>query len=664
MEYYNNILCVDASWLISEGIISKSNYDKLSNTKDLQIIRRGCRGVTALVSYESMPERFKREVDARVDVRKAVQENLIEQAIAHDGEASAYYDEYRIDEYRSLPPKRRREYYTNAIILDAIHRVIETKKSWCRSKRKAFSRFWDRISEAVNELDPAKYPHSLPENERSLERRYKEYLEGGYEILIHKNYRAGHKNAAKIKDDVQESAMAMLVSDPRNLDDVQVSRLYNMLSEQMGWNKISSSTVAVWRDKLDSDIYARRHGVKKHRDNKAMQVKRAAPKTALTYWCLDGWDVELLYQKEVIGKDGKRKVTYHNRLTCVFVIDVCNKYPIGYAIGDSESGELIKEALRNAAQHTEQLFGQMYRTTQIQCDNYARKAMWDTYELMAHYVTPAAVGNAKSKVVEPWFRYFNKKYCQLLPNWSGHGVTARKENQPNVDFLNKHKKDFPTLEQAIMQVTTAITKERFELYDDYVKRYEATPMERKLPLPYEQYLLHYGARTGYRNMLQGSGLKVTIEGVKRDYDCFNPEFRRHASEKWEVCYDPDDKRQALAVSEDGRMQFLLEEKYVQPMALVDRQEGDYEQLERVWGYNKQQAEETANRISAHQETFTALVEGRKELDTLIKLLLVDSGGQHKDNRNAARLKRKRTVPVEAEIIGEVVDSEGNMYDDY
>jgi hypothetical protein len=59
------------------------------------------------------------------------------------------------------------------------------------------------------------------------------------------------------------------------------------------------------------------------------------------------------------------------------------------------------------------------------------------YSAIANKVTPARVGNAKAKVIEPYFKRLNKNYCQLLPNWSGFGVTAKKESQPNAEFLNK-----------------------------------------------------------------------------------------------------------------------------------------------------------------------------------------------------------------------------------
>lgn len=261
MQYYNNILTVEARWLIAEGIMTEVNYRNLTNRKDIRIVRRGCRGQEALVDYESMPERFRRKVDAIVkDPYKAVKVNMVEEYIAHSAEASDYFDRYQIGDDRHLPVDKRREYYANAIVLDAIGTLIGNRSAKRRALGGKATRFWEEISQAVQDLDCTRYPHALPANARSLERKYKAYRADGYESLIHRTYIIGNKNAAKVSDNNQVSALGVLISDPRNLDNEQVARIYNTLAAQMLWKTITASTVAVWRDKLDNDIYARRHG--------------------------------------------------------------------------------------------------------------------------------------------------------------------------------------------------------------------------------------------------------------------------------------------------------------------------------------------------------------------------------------------------------------------
>ena len=170
-------------------------------------------------------------------------------------------------------------------------------------------------------------------------------------------------------------------------------------------------------------------------NTRQMQVKRTRPTAALAMVSMDGWTVELLYQATHTDKKGHNITTYSNRLTLVVLIDVMNDYPLGYAIGEGESPDLIRQAIQNAIDHTRQLFGHWHILNQLQCDNYQKKALMPTYALVADKVTPARVGNAKAKPVEPYFSYLNTTYCQLLDNWSGFGVTSNPLRQPNAESL-------------------------------------------------------------------------------------------------------------------------------------------------------------------------------------------------------------------------------------
>ena len=62
VQYYNNTLALEASWLVEQEVISKDNYDILQRRNKIHVLRRGCMNTPALVAYDSMPERFKRRV--------------------------------------------------------------------------------------------------------------------------------------------------------------------------------------------------------------------------------------------------------------------------------------------------------------------------------------------------------------------------------------------------------------------------------------------------------------------------------------------------------------------------------------------------------------------------------------------------------------------------
>lgn len=630
MEYYNNILAIQAMDIINSGIMTKDHYDQLIHRSDLQVVRRGCRNTPALVAFDSIPDRFKTAIVEKTgDPYKAAKLNQLEERILHNAETSAYFESFTLADGRHLKPDTRREYYSNAMVLDAIHRLIGDKRAKHSALGHNTKRAWVQIAEAVEDVDRSKFPHTLPANPRRLEDRYKRYQKEGIQSLIHHGFL--NKSAAKINDDIKESFLVELLADPRNLDNEQVRGLYNQVATKMNWKLITGSAVGVWRDKLETTIYAGRRGSTAFSNQKAMQVKRTAPTQPLYYITMDGWDVALLYQKFENGR-----TTYHHKPTVIIILDPCIKYPLGFAVGTHEHPALIKEALRDAARHTQQLFGQMYRAHQLQSDRYALSTLMPLYEAAAEKVTPARVKNAKAKVVEPYFNRLNKTFCQLMPNWSGFGITSGKERQPNIEFLNKYRAEFPDFAGVCQQVTNIVNQERLMKVQRYLELWNKLPESEKIVMPRESYLLNYGETTGYTNMLMGSGLHPTINGIKMDYDCFDMAFRKHSTVRWEVRYDPDDLTHALAVSENQELRFMLEEKYVQPMALKDRKPGDSNQLQRVREYNKALETSITETRAITGSIVRETIDRNPELETLKKLLIVDSRGQHKDQLSAAK----------------------------
>lgn len=660
MEYYNNTLCIEARWMIDNGVMTEAQYGHATKRKQLVVERAGCRGTPALVAYESMPERFKQAVIEIIggSPYDKVKVSQIEIRIEPMAQISTFFEEeYKLADGRRIPKATRLEYYTNAIILEAIHKMIVDKKMRQKSKGSRVRVKWDEISEGVQNLDASKYPHTLPSNPRRLNDRYKRYRKEGPVSLIHKNFTNNH--AAKVDDDIKESYLTELLAAPNNLDNAQVARMYNMIAGNMGWKNITSSAVANWREKLDTTIFAGRQGSVGFSNKVAMQAKRKAPSQPMLYWTMDGWDAELMYQKT---EDGK--TSYHHRPTIVVVLDTCLNYPIGYAIGTHETPELIKAALRNAANHTAQLFGTMHRVHQIQMDRYAIKKMTPVYETMGDKVTPARAKNAKAKVIEPYFNRLNKKWCQLLPNWSGFGITTNRERQPNTEYLNKYKTSFPDFEGVCQQLDMIMAREREEKIERYMELWNAMDDSMKIELTAESYLLQFGETTGFTNLMQGSGLHPTLLGQKRTYDCFDISFRDHSATKWKVLYDPDNLERVLAVNEDESLRYMMEEKYVQPMALVEREEGDAEQLARIGNFNKSLIEEVTERralsgsiVRQHMEETNAIEDG-----TLKRLLITDSRGQHKNVKSKARTGYISHPIQDARIIED--DEETSIFDKY
>lgn len=629
-ETYNNITAVPVRAIIEAGIISKPNYDKLVRAKKVKVLQRGCLGTPALADFSSFPERFRRVMETVFGDPKAERSaNALAEFLGQDTKAIEFYSSYEVDDNRYLPAETIKEYYANACVLNAIHLLLNSRRSLQKMCGGTVKAYWQTIAKNVMDIDRSLYPHTLPTNYRCLKDRYNQYQKGGYKVLIHKNF--CNNNSAKVAEDAQQALLIEFMADPRNLDNAQVAMLYNTMARAMGWKEITPAAVGIWRQKNETMIYAGRRGSTAFRNKKTMQVHRSAPTAPLYYLTLDGWDVELMYQEF----DGK-KTTYHQRPTAVVVLDPSVKYILGYALGTHETPELIAQALRNAMCHTAKLFGQMYRSHQIQSDRYAIKKMTPFYEAIAHLSTPAKAHNAKTKVIEPYFYKLNHDYCQLEKNWSGYGVTTDKENQPNIEYLNKYKKDFPDFEGVCKQFSEIIEKERAKKIDEYMKLWSATAEDDKLEMSVENYLLTFGITKGKTVMREASGLHKTIDGIKYTWDCFNPAFRNYDHIGWTILFDPTDMTRALAVNDDRTLRFLLEKPYTQPMALKDRKPGDSGELQRVREFNASLEKQVADFREQNILKMATVVGVMQQNELLQKFCLTDSEGQHKNNRNASR----------------------------
>ncbi len=640
-ETINNRVCVTVQEL--DGILSYAALASLQRRDQVQCAQRGCRNTSALYYVDSLPYKYRCEVYKRYpDLNAQAAAKPFIETVEPDGEAINFYEGYTFEDGSHLTPEKVEEYSNNAAILNAFGAWLDGSNSM--RKRTSHPQcpkgeFWAAAANALPRLADT-YPNSLPENPRRLQDKYNQYKKDGYKALIsgkHKN-----SNAAKVSTEAQKSVIVALCALPNGFDNVFVAKCYNEMAQKAGWETITAPTVARIRKENGLLTDAVRYGKTTFSNTRAMQVTRSKPTGAMLMWSLDGWDAELYYQK----RNAKGVTTYNNRKVLEVVLDPCCDFPIGYAIGDTEDANLIAEALRDAANYTRELFGCRYRTCQIQSDHFAMKAMAPYYATVADKITPARVTNAKSKPIERYFRHINETYFKLCANWSGYGITADKKHQPSSEFKNAVKHDFPDEAGVIKQLQAVIAEERRRKMDEYMKFWEATPADRRLPLGDEAFLLRFGRTTGYTNVLEGTGLRPRIEGKKTAYESFDVRFRELAHLRWEVRYDSADLSHILAVSEDGTQRFLLEKKYIQPMALADRQEGDAQQLQKVNEFNRELVER--NRIKFGQLTahVGALIGGSSveqlespdEHNTLAKALLTDSKGQHKSQRASERRK--------------------------
>lgn len=683
---FNNRVCVFANELIAfnpktkvgseRGFISESNYYKMKSKKQIIVLQRSTPDMSAIVDYETMRSDIKQQYDLlngdpRATLATQSQKSLLEEAIVFSNDAFEFYTtKYRYDGGKKLPDAKIDEYTLNVRVLEAILYLRDEHRKDVIGTSGPRVNMWKKLCTLSNDLltlrDPhgkPLFPHTLPQNAASLKRKCQEYedacrisREEGYRYLIHKNF--GNKSAAVVKDEESEAILHKLISLHNNLNSVQIMEEYNKVAEILDKPLINSPvTVDNYKKKMELTTMQGRKGKKVVANTRKMQIHREAPTQALTYWTLDGWTVELLYQKKV-AKDKKANgeekrymmTTYTNRKTIVVVLDACCKYPVGYAIGDHESPALIREALRNAVRHTKELFGDRYKPLQLQSDNYQKGVMVPFYQAMTKYYTPAALGNAKSKIIEPYFKYLNVQHCQKQGNWSGFGITSDQDNQPNMEVINANRHLIPDEETLMGQIEAMMMKERAMKIKDFMAAWEQTEEARKLPFCDEEYLLLMGETTGRTNHINGDGLRLEMQGERINYDTFDISLREHYNEDWIVRYDPEDMSRILisnavrkglkdAGKEIGTLRYMMQKCMKAPMALADQKPEHFEYRNRVKGFNEELQQHIDDKVASVDGHIKNLQQRIPELinNTLLdRYLITDSRGQHKDARSKMR----------------------------
>ena len=444
-----------------------------------------------------------------------------------------------------------------------------------------------------------------------------------------------------------------------NFDAVTIQKFVNFIFEQNGWETVSVATIRKFLAENKHILTPGRQGKRTYENKVAMQVRRKAPEYPLYYWTEDSWTVELSYR--ITGPKGGNKF---GRLVVCVVLDPFNKYPVGYAVGDIENTDLIRAANRNAIIHMQELLGDYYRPWQLQSDNFQIKNLTEFYQAVTKLHTPAQVGNAKAKVIEPYFMYLNKTYCQKMANWTGFNLDANRDNQVNSEMTDQIKNTFPDKAGVCAQIDSIFKYERKIKRDAFLQAWEACPATDKVVLGKKDWIQVFGELLGDRTVkVTGQGLMKTINGVQYVWDSFEPEFRANAHIDWQIFADRYDMTAALAVSPDGKKKFLLHEKRVLPMDARSMTQADWDYLSATNEFNKaNRAAITAMYGDDRQQVELIMKETPLELkddaEMAMKLMLT-YGGQQKDAIQAAKglapaEKKPATIPTVAKCYSDAV----------
>lgn len=439
-EYYqNNILCIQAQWLIDYGIVSEPNYKQLCTRGHIKKVQTGGNGRKALIQFDTMRSDIKNKViELAGDPYEKVTTITFTDYIENDPKAMEFYQTFTLDNGQALPEKNILEYHCNVSIVNAINFIVNSKTAQRKALAGTKTNVWERIAEIVANLPKHTYPHSLPANQRRLKDKVKQYLNEGYEVFIHKNFCS--KNAEKINDDAKSFVLARWCDRVKRVANYnQLLFEYNQEAIEQNWKPLKSeqSLINFLSDpKIEPLWYGYRFGELKSKEKYSFQFSTALPSMRDSLWYSDGTKLNFYYQDE----NGKPQT-----MQVYEVMDAFSEVFLGYHISKTEDYAAQYQAYKMALKVSG------HRPYQIAFDNqggHKRLESGNFLNRISHLAIKTQPYNGKSKTIESAFGRFQTQF--LARDWffTGQNITAKKvSSQANMEFILANVSNLPTLSE-------------------------------------------------------------------------------------------------------------------------------------------------------------------------------------------------------------------------
>lgn len=571
-EYYQNTLCVHSSWLVESLKMPAGTYKSHCKRGYLSLIRRGGNGRTALVEFKTMRKDIKDKVrELAGDPEEAAPRSALEKYIVRNTAPASWFLTYRKPNDVRLSPEKQLEYTTNALILEAIDRVIINQRMNGRKFSGWKARMWSEISDGVNTLPSKKYNHSLPGNMRSLERLYKRFKSEGYAALVHGGI--GNDHSVKITGDVADFILAQYCLPNKPLIPM-VLRVYDSVREKNGWPTLTERVIAAHLQKPEvSRIWTlARHGKERWINEYGHHLKRDRSEWfPNAYWAIDGTKLDWVHYDEKSGSAAQLKIDV--------VFDVFSEKIIGWSLTDDHESHVdhfiaFKQALNTAQTRP-------YLVTYDQQSGHKMKRMQSMYDKLVaqgegaggtHY--PHKVGR-KSNPAEQLFNRFQQEGISTFWFSDKQGVKVRDwDNKPNPDFLHASRHLFHTKDELIKAWELVV-----KMWNE--ARHPKLAMSRNevylMPMPIQERVELYELIDMFwlvetrGSIYERGGIMLRIKGQEYEYEVYNDdgsvdlEFRKkYVGAKLIVRYDPaslDTYVQLLQKNPQGDLELVA---YAQP----------------------------------------------------------------------------------------------------
>lgn len=589
MEYIDNKLCLETNELIPM-IVKRKNYDYHRSAGNFIVHGYGGNGRKVFVEYETMPDQYKKAVvEYYGNPYFYIVKQPILKSLELDITAQEFYQNYILPNGSKLPSSNFSlegkpqinyvERYTEAASwLNMLIRLTNDKQTLKKELNITIGKFW----EASIDLMKSKKVN-LPYSYKRLKGKIKAYGNKDYASLI-ETHKFGNDYSKKIVGEVAEALLKELLTLRNKHADTTIAQEYNKWALSQGLETVTPEAVGYWRKKWKNELILERKGIGKTYNKLSKQARRKRPSAPLLLVNSDDNVLDLYFKTS--NNDWYRPVVY-------VVIDAYNDYILGYAIGDTVTKELIKEAYRNANRHVMYLTGASYCWQQLQTDRWGISGK-NTTELEHFYnsmsiSTPAGLKNSQAKYIERSFgTVWHDTMKKMFPsNYSGHNITAKQKLNP--DTLKPAY--FPEVDKchdmvaAFMEAMRQTSRQGSEMtrQQEWMYAFDNSKKSQSKLLSEELRLQIFGKPHTNRhgklqtNTITSAGLEPTLLGKKRIYELSQDIIFEHIGKSVQVIYDEADLSTVLVTDGKG-LRFLAHEYKLLPSAIADYEPGDRERI--------------------------------------------------------------------------------------
>jgi hypothetical protein len=540
-EFQQNTLCVASTWLYSTaGIMSQANYKYLCSNGKIKKLTIGGNGRKALVAYESIPDRFKTLIRAKVgDPYASVKNIVFGDYMIWDQEAADYYKIYRLDDNSELPEEKQQEYTHQAIMFNAVKHIatnVVVQKRFGGKKQ-----MWDRMLEAIGNL-PETWLHTRYKNVVSFKRAIQKYEQDGYSSIVSGKWL--NSNSSKIVDEVADFILAQYCL-PIKYNINEVLKIYESVREAKGWKSLTERAIGAWLDKTEQ-----KRVWKLARDGKDEYMKQFGHTVTRNrtqwfpnaWWAIDGTKLDLVH-----FANNKQKMAAELKINVVF--DVYSEKIIGWDIAYSENHASHFRAIKMAVSLAH---CRPFLFTYDKQSGHTSGRMQDLYDKL-----PAKGGTHYSHKVgrksSPAEQIFNRLQQQVISKmWFSdkQGIKVRTAtNKPNTDFIVEYKTALPTVDEFNKIFTALVNKWNAGKQEDWeynrIEMYNQETEHREEISIMDQLSMFWIDETKVKKYY-AHGMPLTIEGQDYLYEVYDDtnnvdlEFRRkYVGESLIVRYDPE-----------------------------------------------------------------------------------------------------------------------------